>query len=472
MTKKSELIVITLSGMDVMACELTNNVYSPNKKLNPTVYPCCRRVRLPECAHTYAETYQKVLRYGAWLRTHHGNSDTFVFLWFAIWAVSAKPAFINYHLNGAQLAHCSRAATASLAILDPRLEARLNDDVRQQVPDMKFVVFTPECEPEALRTEPVRFPDSVRTEDSYTAMAILIYTSGTTGLPKPAIVSWGKIYVAAMLSGNGTGTKTSDVFVPSQCTIIQYVGETCRYLTVSPPDIDPVSGENLDKEHRVRVAMGNGLRPDVWDRFKKRFGAIGTWNLSRNSFGKGAIGWYRLLSKTILDIRTATVRLDHETEILWRNPQTGFCQRVKAGEAGGFIVMLPEDDVSKRFQGCYGNPEASNSKVMYGDGDGLVYFSDRIGDTFRWNSENVSTSEVAQALGLHPALPHHDGRAGCVAVFSLRVHKAHQISSYTGSLFPIELVLARIIGHERQEFEWQIGAGPGWEMPVSERWWD
>jgi acyl-CoA synthetase (AMP-forming)/AMP-acid ligase II len=58
----------------------------------------------------------------------------------------------------------------------------------------------------------------------------------------------------------------------TQATVIQYVGETCRYLTVAPSEFDPVTGENLDKKHRVRAAMGNGLRPDVWDRFKERFG--------------------------------------------------------------------------------------------------------------------------------------------------------------------------------------------------------
>lgn len=58
----------------------------------------------------------------------------------------------------------------------------------------------------------------------------------------------------------------------TKSTVIQYVGETCRYLTVAPPEIDPVTGENLDKKHCVRAAMGNGLRPDVWDRFKDRFG--------------------------------------------------------------------------------------------------------------------------------------------------------------------------------------------------------
>lgn len=51
-----------------------------------------------------------------------------------------------------------------------------------------------------------------------------------------------------------------------------YVGETCRYLTVAPPETDPATGENLDRKHKVRVVMGNGLRADVWDKFKERFG--------------------------------------------------------------------------------------------------------------------------------------------------------------------------------------------------------
>lgn len=238
-------------------------------------------------------------------------------------------------------------------------------------------------------------------------------------------------------------------------TIIQYVGETCRYLLAAQPDIDPTTGENLDKKHNVRLAMGNGLRPDVWARFQERFGIgavaefyaategfVGTWNLSRNDFSQGAIGrngWlYGLLMKT----KIAIVARDPETDEPYRDPKTGLCQAVTRGEVGELLFILP-DDMEKDFQGYYNNKKATNSKIIHnvikkGDGyfrsgdliswdtEGRMYFHDRIGDTFRWKSENVATTEVSAMIGLHPAveeanvygvqLPHHDGRAGCAAI--------------------------------------------------------
>ncbi|KAL2136993.1 hypothetical protein VTI74DRAFT_11175 [Chaetomium olivicolor] len=491
-------------------------------------------------SYTFAETYETVLRYGAWLRERHGvrerdivaldyqNSDTFIFLWFAIWSIGAKPAFINHNLQGAALTHCLRASTSTLAIIDPLVAESVTEEVRQELPSLKFLIFAPETEAEAQSQEPVRYPDAVRSESDYVGMAILIYTSGTTGMPKPAVVSWAKVYTAAMLSskavcmgpgevlytcmplyhsaasclgfcsalwvgataaiGRRFSTKTFwNEVRETNSTIIQYVGETCRYLVVAPPERDPVTGESLDKKHRVRVAMGNGLRPDVWDKFKERFGidtiyevyaategALGLWNVSRNSFAKGAIGRFGLLSGAFIRMRSAIVRVDNETELPWRDPKTGLCQRVKTGEVGEFIVSLPADDINKRFQGYFGNKAATNSKIMrnvfkkgdawFRSGDvlrwdsaGRIYFNDRIGDTFRWKSENVSTAEVAQTLGLHPAvqeanvygvqLPNHDGRAGCVAIVldtpqatpevlaSLAAHARERLPRYAVPLF-------------------------------------
>ncbi|KAK3296611.1 uncharacterized protein B0H64DRAFT_105649 [Chaetomium fimeti] len=509
-------------------------------------------------AVTYAEAYDTVLRYGAWLRERRGvragdvvaldyqNSETFVFLWFALWAIGAKPAFINHHLQGTALAHCLRESTARLALVDPRVAESVSDEVRRELSGMEFAVFTPELEAEAQRQEPVRYPDAERTEKEPTDMAMLIYTSGTTGMPKPAVISWAKVYMAANMSAKGTGSTPSDVFYTcmplyhsagsclavcsalflrataaigrrfstktfwkevreTKSTVIQYVGETCRYLTVAPPEIDPVTGENLDKKHCVRAAMGNGLRPDVWDRFKERFGidtiyeiyaategAAGLWNPSRNSFAKGAIGRFGLVSGALSSLRTTLVEVDNETELPWRDPKTGFCKRAKTGEAGEFIVGLPADDIKKRFQGYYGNTEATNAKIMRDvfkkgdawfrsgdvlrwDSDGRVYFHDRIGDTFRWKSENVSTAEVAQVLGLHPAvqeanvygvqLPHHDGRAGCVAIVldtpqanarvlaSLASHAREKLPRYAVPLFVrlVKEVGAQTTGTNKQQ---------------------
>jgi len=238
--------------------------------------------------------------------------------------------------------------------------------------------------------------------------------------------------------------------------IIQYVGETCRYLLSAPPSMDPATGDNLDSKHNVRVAFGNGLRPDVWNRFKDRFGidtivefygategSFATWNVSRNHLSMGAVGRNGSLYNLLLGSGVAIVQVDHETELPSRDPQTGLCRRTAHGEPGELIFKLPAKNVKSRFQGYYGDKDATSKKIMtsvFKDGDAWfrtgdivrrdqesrIYFADRIGDTFRWKSENVSTAEVAQVVGLHPAilesnvygveLPHHEGRAGCAAV--------------------------------------------------------
>ncbi|KAG5985405.1 hypothetical protein E4U43_006069, partial [Claviceps pusilla] len=242
----------------------------------------------------------------------------------------------------------------------------------------------------------------------------------------------------------------------SNATIIQYVGETLRYLLAAPPQHDSVTGQCMDKTHKVTAAFGNGLRPDIWNAFKDRFGVdtvlefyaategpFGLWNLSRNDHTAGAIGRSGLLYGALQSFSLALVKPDWSTDLPARDPRTGFCIKVKAGEPGELISRLDPQDIHRRFQGYYRNQGATTSKIIHDvfrkgdawfrsgdvtrwDADGRMYFMDRIGDTYRWKSENVSTVEVSEAFGRHPSvreanvygvqIPHHDGRAGCVAI--------------------------------------------------------
>lgn len=127
-----------------------------------------------------------------------------------------------------------------------------------------------------------------------------LYHSSATVLGFSAVIAGG----ATFSLGKKFSTKTFwEEVRSSKATVIQYVGETCRYLLAAPPQIDPDTGKNLDKVHNVRTAFGNGLRPDIWNRFKERFGiesigefyaategSSGAWNFSRNEFSRGAVG--------------------------------------------------------------------------------------------------------------------------------------------------------------------------------------
>lgn len=266
----------------------------------------------------------------------------------------------------------------------------------------------------------------------------------------------------------------------SKATIIQYVGETCRYLLAAPAQLDPNTGEDLDRKHRVRVAFGNGLRPDVWNRFKERFGidTIGefyastegptaSFNLSSNDFTSGAIARNGIFFTWLQKNQIAIVEVDWETESPLRfSDNNSFCKKVRAGTPGELLYRIGPGSPSKNYQCYFNNVEATNGKILRDvlwngdtwfrtgdivriDSEGRWYFCDRIGDTFRWKSENVSTAEVSEALGMHDVvdeanvygvqLPHHDGRAGCAAVvLHAEATKTllHELAMHAGDRLP------------------------------------
>ncbi len=342
--------------------------------------------------------------------------------------------------------------------------------------------------------------------------ALYIYTSGTTGLPKAANVSharlmqWSHWFAGMMETGpedrlynclpmyhsvggivatgamlvSGGSVFIRDGFSASQfwsdviqwdCTLFQYIGELCRYLlhTAESP---------VETRHRIRMCCGNGLRPDIWNSFQNRFriprilefyaateGNVSLFNVE----GKpGAIG--RVPSYLAHRFPAALIRFDAQREEPVRNEQ-GFCIGAAPHEIGEAIGRIFEDPShpGNRFEG-YTNSVESEKKILrnvFEEGDawfrtgdlmrrdeqGYFYFVDRIGDTFRWKGENVSTTEVSEAICLFPgvqdvnvysvAVPGADGRAGMAMIVpnedfdlgSFRTHLCQRLPEYAHPLF-------------------------------------
>ena len=326
-----------------------------------------------------------------------------------------------------------------------------------------------------------------------------IYTSGTTGNPKAAHISHYRflqasnafaaqmgatrhdrmycvlplyhsagciIAVGSMLSVGGTvilrrrfsASQFWDDVSRYEATCFQYIGELCRYLVNTPP-------HPKEQEHKLRVVCGNGLRPEIWPSFQDRFkiprivefyaateGNVALMNADGKVGAIGRIPWY--LDRVF---NTKIIRFDVESEQPIRNAD-GLCTECAPNEVGETIGLIPQDPNKPigRFEGYKGKAETEKKilRDVFAKGDmwfrtgdlmrrdqlGYFYFVDRIGDTFRWKGENVSTAEVAEALTVFPGVrevnvygvqvPNTDGRAGMASVVAgddldLEAYDAH-----------------------------------------------
>lgn len=199
---------------------------------------------------TYKELYETTLKYGTWLKTRYNikpkeivamdftNNEKFMFIWLGLWAIGAKPAFINYNLTGKALAHCVRVSTSRLLLVDTEVQQNITPEVQDELPGVQFEIFSAELEAEAVATTAVREDDSVRVETKAQNLGILIYTSGTTGLPKGAVVSWNKILVGSGLAANWMGFTRRDTFYTVRPSFLTRL-TTNKYslcLFTTPPD--------------------------------------------------------------------------------------------------------------------------------------------------------------------------------------------------------------------------------------------
>jgi fatty-acyl-CoA synthase len=417
------------------------------------------------------------------------NRPDYLAIWLGLTRCGIVVALINTSLTGASLAHCLDVAGASRVIVSARLAAAF-ETARPHLmstPDVwshggesektrRFDLAIDSAAPAVVSplSPPVTLADR----------ALLIFTSGTTGLPKAAIVShrrvltwavWfgamldtgpqdrmydclplyhsvGGVVATGALLARGGSVVIAEKFSASRfwddvrrwdCTLVQYIGELCRYLLAAPPRAN-------DREHRLRIACGNGLREDVWTAFQQRFAvpriiefyaaSEGTFSLYNLEGKPGAIG--RVPPFIAHRFPVALVEFDADTQRPKRDAQ-GRCRRVSRNEVGEAIGRIADGDAAAgRFEG-YTEAGESERKVLRDvfiegdawvrtgdlmriDGKGFYYFVDRIGDTFRWKGENVSTLEVASALASCPgvldiivygvSIPGADGRAGMAAI--------------------------------------------------------
>lgn len=417
-------------------------------------------VRDPERSLAYAELARRIASVASALRdagVAHGdtvallapNDAHYLVAILAIAWSGARAALVNPALQGAPLAHAIRAASPRFVLAHASHSERLDtlsDDERPRVLPFGATLAAPDAQL-APATPPDEFVD--------------IYTSGTTGLPKPVPITHARAATvgyafahAVWEFGRGTGSRgciyaplplyhASALLLGAGAALIAgatiairprfsaraywddvrefeadrllYIGELCRYLVHSAP-------HPAERQHEVKIAVGNGLRPEVWRGFQDRFGietvrefygATEAPGFLINLAGReGRVGHAPLYGAWM-----QLVRFDHDRQEPARDA-VGRCEPCDPGEVGELVVKLYERAPTPlhEFRG-YRDTEATRRKVLHdvfapGDRyyrtgdllarepDGYFRFVDRVGDTFRYQGENVATTEVELALAL------------------------------------------------------------------------
>ena len=400
--------------------------------------------------------------------------------------IGAISSLINTDLRERSLEHCLKVTPGKIIIIDEecfevfnKVKSNLNlsDDQRLYfLPDKGTIPgsegFIHICQ--EVSDLHVHNPSIINTIKTLDTIAYL-FTSGTTGFPKAAMVDHSGFIIAYYLYGIMLGELTPEDIMytslplfhgtglfhgcvaPFGCgativiarkfsvsrfweeirkynvTAFPYVGEVCRYLMNQPPNPE-------DSKNSVRVVIGNGLRPEIWMDFKKRFNIPKIGELYGAVDGNGIFANFLNFDCTIGACPTsyAIIKYDIDED----KPVTGedgFMQKVDVGESG---LCLFKSAGAMKARG-YTDKKATEAKlfqnvfkegdVWFNSGDLLrdlgrdhAQFVDRLGDTFRWKGHNVSTTEVEEVLNVFDQvlfstvygvqIPNTDGRAGMAAI--------------------------------------------------------
>ena len=410
------------------------------------------------------------------------NRPDYICAWLGLFKVGAQVALINTNLLGAALAHSIAISGTKHAIVGAELAVQFLAAPFAETPALWLEGEG--CNlTAALAAASDKSPGKqARAGVTLKNRAFFIYTSGTTGLPKAA--NFSHMRMLFMMSGfvGGLSPRESDrIYDPLPlyhstggvcavglaffsggalilkrkfsvhefwddvhrygATMFEYIGELCRYLLNAPPT-------PLERGHKIRVITGNGLRPEIWREFQSRFaiprivefyGATES-NVSMLNYDGtvGAVGRVPDYLEWLLPSRI--VRFDVEKEMPVRGTD-GLCIECVPDEVGeavggmstragrefeGYTAKADSDKKMLRDVFKKGDVWFRTGDLMRRDAHGYFYFVDRIGDTFRWKGENVSTGEVGEVLaaasGIREAnvygvsVPGAEGRAGMAAL--------------------------------------------------------
>lgn len=407
----------------------------------------------------------------------------------ALAKIGAVSALVNTSQRNKVLIHSINLVNAKAAIVGEELRDAYEEVSEHLVVDQDKRYYFADCDtlkdsgetPEGW----VNLADVVKTLSNETPSThgevrfddpcFYIYTSGTTGLPKAVVFNHGRFMKAYGAFGfSAVKLKPSDrmyvtlpfyhatamavcwgsILAKGSCLIMArkfsasgfwhdirryeatafgYVGELCRYLMDQPE-------RQNDKDNQVRVIVGNGLRPSIWKDFKSRFGVQKVLELYASS--EGNIGFTNFLNFDntvgLSPLPYAIVKYDKENECPIRD-KNGRMIKVAKGEVGLLIGEITEKtpfhgytDPSKTEQ-CILRDVMKKGDAWFDTGDMMrdlgfkhAQFVDRLGDTFRWKGENVSTTEVEFILDGMPKIsetvaygveiPNTNGRAGMASI--------------------------------------------------------
>jgi citronellyl-CoA synthetase len=419
------------------------------------------------------------------------NRPNYIISILALNKIGAIGVLINTSLTGNPLIHCINSSDSKKCIIGAELATSLEEVLSEiNIKDRSDIYWVKdgnnyEC-PEwasdidtlvdTSKSNNLNITNKVTAKD----IAFYIFTSGTTGVPKAALFPNAKIIAASVnISKGGYRIDSSDCMynclplyhstglMLGLCACVQvgaatfirrkfsasafwkeakqfnttafvYVGELCRYLSFQEPSEEEINNP-------ISKMVGNGLRPDLWDCFRNRFGVERIVEIYGASEGNAL--FMNLLNKDetigMTNAKVGIFKYDVAEDKLVKNENDKYIE-VDDHQPGLLLVEIGPNAI---YNG-YTDKKASEEKVVsnvltegdrwFNTGD-LVktmdvgfslgrkhyQFVDRVGDTFRWKSENVSTNEVAEILNSFDhvnmanvygvKIPKSEGRAGMVA---------------------------------------------------------